>query len=115
MSLDTLYYIGLGAVVLCMTFFSYRLSFFRKDFHSLLSYDLKVDVSINNNEDEKSSPQVNFFSSSTDGSTNESEEFQMEDLTHITVDSTKAIEHFSEDDVDSDDNLDIMTEFVSMI
>ncbi len=48
---DTIYYVCIGAVMLCMILFNNH-SFLRKSFHSLLRYDLKVDMFVNDNEGE---------------------------------------------------------------
>jgi hypothetical protein len=50
MLVDTFYYLFLGAVVLCMMLFNFRSHFLQNNFHSLLKYDLRIDVVVNNSE-----------------------------------------------------------------
>lgn len=50
--LDTCYYVGIGAVLLVMVLFNVRCSFLQNGFHSLLRYDLRVDMFVNDNETE---------------------------------------------------------------
>ncbi|KAK7583934.1 hypothetical protein V9T40_004897 [Parthenolecanium corni] len=50
--LDTCYYIGIGAILLIMLLFNVRCSFLQNGFHSLLRYDLRVDMFVNDNENE---------------------------------------------------------------
>lgn len=55
--LDTCYYVGLGAILLIMVLFNVRCSFLQNGFHSLLRYDLRVDMFVNDNETELSEAQ----------------------------------------------------------
>lgn len=57
---DTIYYMCIGAVMLCMILFNTRSSILRKNFHSLLKYDLRVDMFVNENETENNfKPEMN--------------------------------------------------------
>lgn len=50
--LDTCYYVGIGALLLVMLLFNVRCPFLQNGFHSLLRYDLRVDMFVNDNEGE---------------------------------------------------------------
>lgn len=105
MFFDTLYYMSIGAVVLCMTLFNFRSTFFRNDVHSLLRYDLRVDISVNDNDEEPDTEGWSILNAFTSARADESGGLEAERTTRATV-GQKALEFCTDENDNRDENLD---------